>query len=76
MPPISAASDILSVVSWLASVPAIFPQPVPRGGALQGQVLNQTSAWWFKNTGHIVQNAVLSTPVRAPPARPPGPVQL
>lgn len=28
----------------------------------KGQVLNQTAAWWFKNTTHIVQNAVLSTP--------------
>lgn len=28
----------------------------------KGQVLNQTSAWWFKNTSHIVQNAVISYP--------------
>jgi len=26
------------------------------------QVLNQTSAWWFENTTHIVPNAVLSVP--------------
>jgi phosphoribosylaminoimidazole-succinocarboxamide synthase len=25
-------------------------------------VLNQTSAWWFEATAHIVQNALLSTP--------------
>jgi phosphoribosylaminoimidazole-succinocarboxamide synthase len=28
----------------------------------KGQVLNQTSAWWFENTTHIVPNAVLSVP--------------
>jgi hypothetical protein len=28
----------------------------------KGQVLNQTAAWWFDNTKHIVQNAVLSVP--------------
>lgn len=28
----------------------------------KGQVLNQTSAWWMKNTTHIVKNALLSTP--------------
>lgn len=28
----------------------------------KGQVLNQTSAWWFERTGHIVRNAVLSVP--------------
>lgn len=28
----------------------------------KGQVLNQTSAWWFKNTQHIVQNALLAVP--------------
>ncbi|KAK3279144.1 hypothetical protein CYMTET_12957 [Cymbomonas tetramitiformis] len=28
----------------------------------KGQVLNQTSAWWFENTTHIVPNAVLATP--------------
>jgi phosphoribosylaminoimidazole-succinocarboxamide synthase len=28
----------------------------------KGQVLNQTSAWWFKNTTHIVKNALLSVP--------------
>ena len=28
----------------------------------KGQVLNQTSAWWFKNTQQIVQNALLATP--------------
>lgn len=26
------------------------------------QVLNQTSAWWFANTAHIVPSALLSTP--------------
>ena len=26
------------------------------------QVLNQTSAWWFENTSHIIPNAVLSVP--------------
>lgn len=28
----------------------------------QGQVLNQTSAWWMQHTQHIVPNALLSTP--------------
>jgi phosphoribosylaminoimidazole-succinocarboxamide synthase len=28
----------------------------------KGQVLNQTSAWWFQKTAHIVPNALLSTP--------------
>ena len=28
----------------------------------KGQVLNQTSAWWFSKTTHIVPNAVLSVP--------------
>jgi phosphoribosylaminoimidazole-succinocarboxamide synthase len=28
----------------------------------KGQVLNQTSAWWMKNTTHIVKNALISTP--------------
>ncbi len=28
----------------------------------KGQVLNQTAAWWFEATQHIVQNAVLSVP--------------
>lgn len=28
----------------------------------KGQVLNQTSAWWFKNTEHIVPNAWVSSP--------------
>lgn len=28
----------------------------------KGQVLNQTSAWWFEQTRHIVDNQVLSVP--------------
>lgn len=28
----------------------------------KGQVLNQTSAWWFEKTKHIVPNHVLATP--------------
>eukprot|EP00775_Hariotina_reticulata_P001513 gene1515-1849_t len=28
----------------------------------KGQVLNQTAAWWFNNTTHIIQNAVLDVP--------------
>ncbi|MFH1851841.1 MAG: phosphoribosylaminoimidazolesuccinocarboxamide synthase [Candidatus Neomarinimicrobiota bacterium] len=28
----------------------------------KGQVLNQTSAWWFEQTHHIIPNHVLSTP--------------
>lgn len=28
----------------------------------QGQVLNQTSAWWMEATRHIVGNALLSVP--------------
>eukprot|EP00803_Ostreobium_quekettii_P000557 evm.model.scf_322.6 EVM.evm.TU.scf_322.6 scf_322:91027-93657(+) len=28
----------------------------------KGQVLNQTSAWWFQRTGHIVPNGVISVP--------------
>jgi phosphoribosylaminoimidazole-succinocarboxamide synthase len=28
----------------------------------KGQVLNQTSAWWFEKTEHIVDNAVLDVP--------------
>lgn len=28
----------------------------------KGQVLNQTAAWWFSNTGHIIPNAVLAVP--------------
>ncbi|KXZ44631.1 hypothetical protein GPECTOR_64g125 [Gonium pectorale] len=28
----------------------------------KGQVLNQTAAWWFGQTEHIVPNALLSTP--------------
>ena len=28
----------------------------------KGQVLNQTAAWWFEKTRHIVDNAVLATP--------------
>ncbi|KAL6760364.1 hypothetical protein V8C86DRAFT_2554027 [Haematococcus lacustris] len=28
----------------------------------KGQVLNQTSAWWFQSTQHIVRNALLSVP--------------
>lgn len=28
----------------------------------KGQVLNQTAAWWFQNTTHIVPNALISTP--------------
>lgn len=28
----------------------------------KGQVLNQTAAWWFAHTEHIVPNALLSTP--------------
>ncbi|KAF5842504.1 hypothetical protein DUNSADRAFT_6748 [Dunaliella salina] len=28
----------------------------------KGQVLNQTAAWWFENTTHIVPNAVVSVP--------------
>ena len=31
-------------------------------GLLQGQVLNQTSAWWMRHTQHIAPNALLSTP--------------
>lgn len=30
--------------------------------AAQGQVLNQTSAWWMQHTQHIMPNALLSTP--------------
>ncbi|GAA0143087.1 ligase [Lithospermum erythrorhizon] len=28
----------------------------------KGQVLNETSLWWFKNTKHITQNAIISAP--------------
>lgn len=28
----------------------------------KGQVLNQTSAWWFQNTEHIVSNGLISVP--------------
>ena len=28
----------------------------------QGQVLNQTSAWWMHSTQHIVPNALLAVP--------------
>lgn len=28
----------------------------------KGQVLNQTSAWWFNQTEHIIPNAVLAVP--------------
>jgi phosphoribosylaminoimidazole-succinocarboxamide synthase len=28
----------------------------------KGQVLNETSAWWMRNTSHIVPNALLATP--------------
>lgn len=28
----------------------------------KGQVLNQTAAWWFSQTGHIIPNAVLDVP--------------
>eukprot|EP00238_Polyblepharides_amylifera_P014992 CAMPEP_0196581982 /NCGR_PEP_ID=MMETSP1081-20130531/36780_1 /TAXON_ID=36882 /ORGANISM="Pyramimonas amylifera, Strain CCMP720" /LENGTH=408 /DNA_ID=CAMNT_0041902415 /DNA_START=47 /DNA_END=1273 /DNA_ORIENTATION=- len=28
----------------------------------KGQVLNETSTWWFENTSHIVPNALLATP--------------
>ena len=28
----------------------------------KGQVLNQTSAWWFEQTRHIIPNHVISTP--------------
>ncbi|MFA4830789.1 MAG: phosphoribosylaminoimidazolesuccinocarboxamide synthase [Patescibacteria group bacterium] len=28
----------------------------------KGQVLNQTSAWWFQNTKHIIDNHVLAIP--------------
>lgn len=28
----------------------------------KGQVLNQTAAWWFQNTKHIVGNALIATP--------------
>ena len=28
----------------------------------KGQVLNQTAAWWFNNTQHIIPNAVLAVP--------------
>jgi phosphoribosylaminoimidazole-succinocarboxamide synthase len=34
--------------------------PAARRATLQ--VLNQTAAWWFENTTHIVQNAVISLP--------------
>lgn len=30
--------------------------------AAQGQVLNQTSAWWMEATQHIVPNALLAVP--------------
>ena len=29
---------------------------------VQGQVLNQTSAWWLDRTRHITQNALLAVP--------------
>lgn len=28
----------------------------------QGQVLNQTSAWWMERTAHIIGNSVISIP--------------
>lgn len=28
----------------------------------KGQVLNQTAAWWFAHTQHIIANAVLDVP--------------
>lgn len=31
-------------------------------GVLQGQVLNQTSAWWMHETQHIAPNALLAVP--------------
>ncbi len=30
--------------------------------SLQGQVLNQTSAWWMRHTTHITPNALLALP--------------
>ncbi len=30
--------------------------------SLQGQVLNQTSAWWMRHTTHITPNALLAVP--------------
>lgn len=45
--PAGALSDALSNVS---------------SGHVQGQVLNETSAWWMAATRHIVGNALLSVP--------------
>jgi phosphoribosylaminoimidazole-succinocarboxamide synthase len=28
----------------------------------KGQVLNQTSVWWFENTRHIIPNAFVASP--------------
>jgi phosphoribosylaminoimidazole-succinocarboxamide synthase len=43
------------VLPWLGSSAVVLLR-VPL------QVLNQTAAWWFANTGHIIGNAVLDVP--------------
>ena len=35
---------------------------MPLAPASHPQVLNQTSAWWFKNTTHIIRNAAVAFP--------------
>ncbi len=49
MPPLSRAS------SFRLHPTTLSLQPTP-------QVLNQTAAWWFGATGHIVPSALLSCP--------------
>jgi SAICAR synthetase len=38
------------------------PKQITLLSAAQGQVLNQTSAWWMEATQHIVPNALLAVP--------------
>jgi SAICAR synthetase len=38
------------------------PKQITLLGPAQGQVLNQTSAWWMEATQHIVPNALLAVP--------------
>jgi phosphoribosylaminoimidazole-succinocarboxamide synthase len=53
---------LLVATDRLRAFDVVFPDPIPR----KGEVLNQLSAFWFRETRHIVRNHLISAnPVKA-----------
>ncbi|XLR08564.1 hypothetical protein S83_036502 [Arachis hypogaea] len=64
-PPSTASPKQIFTIRFLPSPPKPGESAFDRILAsipFKGQVLNQTSLWWFERTQHITANAVVSTP--------------